>query len=173
MPPSDWSTPLTNSTDSKIQQHLRQANLQEREQNMKQAYFQGITLPEQPSSLNPWLLASSETLYNPTFQTVVQPFSLANLPLISQGTRTTTVVELSILPISQAGVLLHNQKYCATEQDSSTGQMLPVEAVTQAAANIVTRLIDAVFKGIEWSLEFDLVCKRIGLELKFQTQLKL
>ncbi len=173
MPPSDWSTPLTNSTDSKIQQHLRQANLQEREQNMKQAYFQGITLPEQPSSLNPWLLASSETLYNPALQTVVQPFSLANLPLISQKTRATAVVEFNILPTSQTGVLLHNQEFYAIEQDSFTAQTLPVETVAEATENILTRLIDALLKSPELSLYFDLVCKRIGLELKFQTQLKL
>lgn len=173
MPRSDWSTPLTNSTDSKIQQHLRQANLQEREQNMKQAYFQRITLSEQPSSLNHWLLASSETLYNPALQTVVQPFSLANLPLISQGTRTTTVVEGSIMPISQGGLLLFNQESCATIQDSSPGQMLPVKTVTQSTENIWTRLIDALFKSPEWSLDCAFVLRRIGLEFKFQTQLKL
>jgi hypothetical protein len=51
--------------------------------------------------------------------------------------------------------------------------MLPVEAVTEATENILTRLIDALLKSPELSLYFDLVCKRIGLELKFQTQLKL
>ncbi len=56
---------------------------------------------------------------------------------------------------------------------SSPGQMLSVKTVTQSTENIWTRLIDALFKSPEWSLDCAFVLRRIGLEFKFQTQLKL
>ncbi len=44
--------------------------------------------------------------------------------------------------------------------------------IVEAITNIATSLIDKLFNKLEFNIGFNFICKHLGIELKFETQIK-
>lgn len=135
-------------------------------------YQYGNALSRPSTSLSLCLAIDRKNLSN-ALQNDVTPYKWATIPPMLQVKQQQELIKFIILSPLLGDVPPQNQESLATKQDSTVDKMQLFGSVTKVSENVLISLIKAMSKNPEINLDFAFVCKRIGLELAFKTQLKL